>query len=195
MKIGLLFGSFNPIHIGHIAIANYMSSKTDLEQVWFIVSPHNPLKEKKSLADEKKRLALVKKTIGRNSKIKVSNIEFKLSQPSYTINTLGFLKNKFPKNKFVLIIGSDNLILFHKWKDYKKILSEYKIYVYPRFVPLNKGGNRSERTLGGVNRTPSEGLLNHRNVKIVNAPRIDISSTFIREQMKKGKFVRNFVAG
>lgn len=181
MKIGLLFGSFNPIHIGHIAIANYMAEQTDLDQVWLVVSPHNPLKEKKSLADAKKRFASVKKAIGRNSKIKVSNVEFALPQPSYTINTLEVLRKKYPKNKFLLIIGSDNLNLFHKWKDYKKILSDYKIYVYPRALsPLKRGA-------GGI-------VKNHRNVKIVNAPLIDISSTFIREQMKKGKDVKDLLA-
>ena len=180
MKIGLLFGSFNPIHIGHIAIADYMAEQTDLDQVWLVVSPHNPLKEKKSLTDAKKRFASVKKAIGRNSKIKISDIEFELPQPSYTINTLEVFRKKYPKNKFTLIIGSDNLNLFHKWKNYKKILSDYKIYVYPRISPLKK-------VAGGI-------VKNHRNVKIVNAPLIDISSTFIREQMKKGKDVRCFVA-
>ncbi|TAL60487.1 MAG: nicotinate-nucleotide adenylyltransferase [Bacteroidetes bacterium] len=173
MKIGLFFGSFNPIHIGHLVIANYMVEFTDLKQVWLVVSPHNPLKEKKWLADALKRLTAVKKAVGKNSKIKVSDVEFLLPQPSYTINTLDVLNKKYPQHEFVLIIGSDNLNTFHKWKDYKKILSKHTIYVYPRILPINKG--RSRR------------LLNHRNVKFINAPRIDISSTFIREQMKKGK--------
>ena len=169
MKVGLLFGSFNPIHIGHLAIANYMVAKTDLEQVWLIVSPHNPLKEKKSLADGKKRLAQVKKAIGRNSKIKVSDVEFKLPQPSYTITTLGVLKNKYPKHKFVLIIGSDNLGLLRRWKEYEKILIGYKIYVYPRSG--SEGGK----------------FKSHRNVKFFDAPLLDVSSTFIRQAIKKGK--------
>jgi len=176
MKVGLLFGSFNPIHKGHITIAKYMATETDLDQVWFVVSPHNPLKDKKSLADVKKRFASVKKAIGRNSKIQVSNVEFSLSQPSYTINTLEVLRKKYSKNKFVLIIGSDNLNLFRKWKDYKKILSEYEIYVYPR-----SGSDRGK-------------LKNHRSVKIIDAPRIDVSSTYIRGQMKKGKNVKNLLA-
>ena len=175
MKIGLLFGSLNPIHIGHIAIANYMAEQTDLDQVWLVVSPHNPLKEKKSLANAKKRFASVKKAIGRDSKIKVSDVEFKLPQPSYTINTLRVFRKKYPKNKFTLIIGSDNLNLFHKWKDYKKILSDYKIYVYPR------SGSDGEK------------LKNHSNIKMVDAPLIDISSTFIREQMKKGNDVKKLL--
>ena len=175
MKVGLLFGSFNPIHIGHVAIAKYMAEKTDLEQVWLVVSPHNPLKEKKSLADGKKRLAQVKKAIGRNSKIKVSDVEFKLSQPSYTINTLELLKKKYTKNIFSLIIGTDNLSSFSKWKDYKKILKEYTIYVYPRSG--SDGGK----------------LMSHSNVKMIDAPLLDVSSTFIREQMKKGKDVRDLI--
>ena len=175
MKVGLLFGSFNPIHIGHVAIAKYMADKTDLEQVWLIVSPHNPLKEKKSLVDSKKRLAQVKKAIGENSKIKVSNVEFKLTKPSYTINTLELLKKKFPKNKFALIIGTDNLSSFSKWKDYKKILKDYTIYVYPR-----------EGSDGGK-------LMSHSNVKMIDAPLLDVSSTFIREQIKKGKDVKELI--
>ncbi len=175
MKIGLLFGSFNPIHIGHLVIANYMAEFTDLDQVWLVVSPHNPLKNKKSLSAARKRLAAVKNAVGRNPKIKVNDVEFSLPQPSYTINTLEVLCKQYPKNKFVLIIGSDNLSTFSKWKHYKKILSKYKIYVYPRF-----GSGKSR-------------LKNHPSVKMVNAPRIDISSTFIRSQIKKGKDVRYLI--
>lgn len=152
-----------------------MSEFTDLEQVWLVVSPHNPLKEKNILSDSRKRLAAVKKAVGRSPGIKVSDIEFSLSKPSYTISTLEGLKKKFPQNKFVLIIGSDNLSTFHKWKEYEKILKSYKVYVYPRFG--SDGGK----------------LRNHRNVKLVNAPRIDISSTFIREQLKKGKKMKYFI--
>ena len=175
MKVGLLFGSFNPIHIGHVAIAKYMAEKTDLEQVWLIVSPHNPLKEKKSLVDGEKRLEQVKKAIGENSKIKVSDVEFKLTQPSYTINTLELLKKKYPKNKFSLIIGTDNLSSFSKWKDYKKILKDYTIYVYPRAG--SDGGK----------------LKSHPNVKMIVAPLLDVSSTFIREQIRKGKDVKELI--
>lgn len=179
MKIGLLFGSFNPIHIGHLVIANYMAEFTDLDQVWLVVSPHNPLKSKKNLSDARKRLAVVRKAIGEKPKIKVSDVEFTLPQPSYTINTFEALDRKYPKNIFVLIIGSDNLQLFHKWKDYKKILEGYKIYVYPRILALKK--------------RPSWAVKNHSNIRIVDAPRIDISSTFIREQLRKGKDVRYFL--
>jgi nicotinate-nucleotide adenylyltransferase len=180
MKIGLLFGSFNPIHVGHLVIANYLAEFTDLQQVWLVVSPHNPLKAKNSLSAARKRLATVKKVVRKNPKIKVSDVEFSLPQPSYTINTLEVLNKKYPQHKFVLIIGSDNLNTFHKWKEYKKILNGYKIYVYPRsshFGGISIGGE----------------LKNHRNVKIVSAPRIDISSTFIREQIKKGKDVRYLI--
>ena len=182
MKIGLFFGSFNPIHIGHLAIADYMYRHGGLDQIWLVVSPHNPLKEKKYLADARKRLLGVKKAIGRNSKIKVSDIEFRLPQPSYTINTLDALKKKHPRNKFTLIIGSDNLNLFHKWKDYRKILNSYKIYVYPRILPLNKGGKR------GLSM-----LLKYPGIKLFNAPLLNISSTFIREQVRKGENVKNFL--
>lgn len=179
MKIGLLFGSFNPIHVGHVAIAKYFSKESDLDQVWLVVSPHNPMKEKKILIDAKKRLAQVKKAIGKNSKIKVCEIEFKLSQPSFTIKTLQALNKIQPKHEFVLIIGYDNLRLFHKWKDYKKILSNYQIYVYPRNSPQNNRGLKS--------------LSQHRNIRIFKAPLLDVSSTFIREGVKKGKDMAKFL--
>ncbi|MBI3502406.1 MAG: nicotinate-nucleotide adenylyltransferase [Bacteroidetes bacterium] len=179
MKIGLLFGSFNPIHNGHIAIAKFMAEQTDLNQVWLIVSPHNPLKEKKNLANAKRRLLQVKKAIGKNPKIKVSDIEFKLPLPSYTINTLEALKKKFSQKKFILILGLDNLVSFHKWKEHKKILKKFEIYVYPRRTYLNK--NVLKR------------LWKYKHVTYFNAPLIDISSTLIRERKKKGKSVKFFL--
>ena len=148
MKTGLFFGSFNPIHNGHMLLANYMLSFTDLERLWFVVSPHNPLKEKSSLLANNHRLELVKLAIGVNNKMKASNIEFKLTQPSYTVNTLAHLQEKFPQNTFVLIMGSDNLQSFHKWKNYEHILEHYELYVYPR--PGFDGGD----------------LRNHKNVKL-----------------------------
>jgi nicotinate-nucleotide adenylyltransferase len=178
MKIGLFFGSFNPIHIGHLAIANYMAEFTDLEQVWLVVSPHNPAKDKKNLAEATKRFVSVKKAIGKNPKIKASDIEFGLSQPSYTVNTLKRLALEYPEEEFVIILGSDNLNSFHKWKDYKKILNGYELYIYPRLV--------------GSKRPASQNIKRHPHVKIMNAPRMDISSTFIREQLKKGKDMRYF---
>ena len=176
MKIGLFFGSFNPIHIGHTVIANYVAEFTDLEQIWLVVSPHNPFKIKSSLADGRERLSCVKKAIRNHNKIKVCDVEFSLPQPSYTIHTLELLTKKYPRYQFVLIIGSDNLKALHTWKVYKKILSGYKIFVYPRF------GFAAGKLKG------------HRNVKILNAPRLDISSTFIREQLRKGKDMQFFVA-
>lgn len=152
-----------------------MSEFTDLQQVWLVVSPHNPFKDKKILSDSRKRLASVRKAVGKNPKIKVSDIEFSLPQPSYTINTLEAVKKKFPQHTFVLIMGSDTLNTFHKWKEYEIILKACKVYVYPRF--------------GSANRK----IKNHRNIKLVNAPRIDISSTFIREQLKKGRKMRYFI--
>ena len=132
MKTGLFFGSFNPIHIGHLAIANYMAAFTDLQQVWFVVSPQNPLKEKESLLADYHRLALVEQAISDNPQYKASSIEFKLPKPSYTINTLTHLKEKYPEREFVLIMGADNLQTLHKWKNYGQILEQYEIYVYPR---------------------------------------------------------------
>ena len=169
--VGLFFGSFNPIHIGHLIIANYMVEFTDLKEVWFVVSPHNPLKAKESLLNDLHRLQLVRIAIEYNNKLKASNIEFGLPQPSYTSDTLAFLKDKYPQKKFALIMGSDNLDGFHKWKNYEFILNNYPIYVYPR--PSSDGGV----------------LKNHPNVKMVNAPLIEISASFIRKAIGDKKNV------
>lgn len=176
MKTGLFFGSFNPIHRGHVAIAQFMAAKTDLDEVWLVVSPHNPLKEKNVLADAKKRLLQVKKAIGKNRKIKVSDIELKLPKPSYTITTLKLLKKKYPKRHFVLIMGLDNLLELHKWKDYKVIIKNFEMYVYPRKVLL------SGRSLDRIKKYP--------NLKYFKAPLHNISSTQIRNRMKKQKKVK-----
>ncbi|MBL0049575.1 MAG: nicotinate-nucleotide adenylyltransferase [Bacteroidetes bacterium] len=172
MKIGLYFGSFNPIHVGHLVIANHMVQFTDLDKVWLVVSPHNPHKEKSSLLADNHRLALVRRAVEDNSKLKASDIEFKLPQPSYTINTLIHLGEKYPANEFALIMGADNLTTLHKWKNYKEILSNYKIYVYPR--PGMNGGE----------------LAQHENIIHVNAPLMEISSTHIRTAIKEKKDVR-----
>lgn len=132
MKTGLFFGSFNPIHNGHMVIANYFAEFSDLKQVWFVVSPHNPLKPAGSLLNDFQRLQLVELAIGDYRKMKVSKIEFGLPKPSYTINTLTHLQEKFPQHEFVLIMGSDNLHTFHKWKNYEQILEYFSIYIYPR---------------------------------------------------------------
>ena len=175
MKIGLFFGSFNPVHNGHMMIANYFAEFTDLEQVWLVVSPHNPLKPAGSLLNDYQRLHLVETAIGSYKKIKISKIEFGLPKTSYTINTLVHLNEKFPQHEFVLIMGSDNLITFHKWKNFEQILENYKIYVYPR--PDSDGGE----------------LKNHPFVKIIQAPLVEISSTFIRQAIKEGKDVRFYL--
>jgi nicotinate-nucleotide adenylyltransferase len=175
MQTGLFFGSFNPIHIGHMALANYFISVTGLKEVWFVVSPHNPLKEKAGLLSEQQRLQMVRLAIGDYSKMKASNIEFGLPQPSYTVNTLAHLQEKYPKRNFALIMGSDNLQTFHKWKNYEEILKQHEIYVYPR--PGFDGGKFRE----------------HSKVKFTDAPLIEISSTFIRQCVKEKKDVRFFM--
>ena len=138
-KTGLFFGSFNPIHIGHLVIANYMLEFTDLDEVWFIISPHNPLKDKKTLLGDHHRYYMVNMAIEDNYRLKASNIEFNMPQPSYTIHTLAYLKEKYPDKNFILIAGSDNLPTFHKWKNYEEILKQYSLYVYPR---LDAGDHR-----------------------------------------------------
>jgi len=175
MKIGLFFGSFNPIHMGHMVLANYLVEYTDLDKIWFVVSPQNPFKNKETLLDEKQRLYMVKLAIENDNRFKASDIEFKLTQPSYTINTLVHLKEKFPKNEFALIMGADNLETFHKWKNYETILKKHDIYVYPR--PNSTGGD----------------LKDHPKVKITTAPLIEISSTAIRNAIKEKKDMRHFV--
>ena len=172
MKTGLFFGSFNPIHNGHMVIANYFAEFSDLKQVWFVVSPHNPLKPAGSLLNDFQRLQLVELAIGDYRKMKVSKIEFGLPKPSYTINTLTHLREKFPQHEFVLIMGSDNLHTFHKWKNYEQILEYYSIYIYPR--PGFDGGD----------------FKNHPKVKFIEAPLMEISSTFIRNAIKSKKDVR-----
>lgn len=175
MKIGLYFGSFNPIHNGHLIIASYMAEFTDLNQVWMVVSPHNPLKPSASLLQDYHRYYLVELAIGNNKKLKPSKIEFNLPKPSYTIHTLTYLHEKFPQHEFALIMGSDNLTTFNKWKNYELILANHDIYVYPR--PLDDGGE----------------LKNHERVKIINAPLMEISSSFIRKSIKEKKDVRYMI--
>jgi len=175
MKIGLFFGSFNPIHIGHLAIANYIIEFTDLDKIWFIVSPHNPLKTKKTLLADYHRLELVNLAIEDDSRFKASDIEFKLAQPSYTINTLAYLKEKYPDFTFALIMGSDGLITFDQWKNYEQIIAEYPRYIYPR------------------PETPEIYYKDLANVTIINAPIMQISSTFIRDAIKNKKDIRYFL--
>jgi nicotinate-nucleotide adenylyltransferase len=175
MKTGLFFGSFNPIHIGHLALANYMVEFTDLEELWFVVSPHNPLKDRNTLLDGDQRLRMVQLAIENDLRLKVSDIEFTLPQPSYTIHTLDSLAKKFPEREFVIIMGSDGLATFKHWKDYKRLVENYKRYIYPR-------PDTAPRLLKEVE-----------NASIVNAPLMDISSTSIRQAIAGGRDVRHFV--
>ena len=174
-KIGLFFGSFNPVHIGHMIIANYMAIHTDLDKVWMVVSPHNPLKEKKSLARDRDRLHLVRLAIGDNLLLKASDIEFGLPKPSFTIDTLTYLKEKHPDKTFVLIMGGDNLGSLPKWKNYDVILRDYEVYVY----------KRPSYDLGE--------LQVHENVHLFDAPLMQISSSYIRACIKEGQSVEYLV--
>lgn len=170
MKIGLYFGSFNPIHVGHLIIANHFQNFTDLDQVWFVVSPQNPFKKKASLANEFDRLDMVEIAIKDYPNLRASDIEFRLPKPSFTIDTLIHLEEKFPNDQFCLIMGSDNLEGIHKWKNSEIILDKYPIYVYPR-----PGYIQTE---------------NLKNVQIVEAPLMEISSTFIRSAIKANKNIK-----
>lgn len=170
-RIGLFFGSFNPVHIGHMIIAEHMATMTELDQIWMVISPHNPHKKKSTLARDHDRLHLVHLAIGDNTHLRASDIEFNLPQPSYTVDTLAYLKEKFPEYAFSLIMGGDNLATLHKWKNYEQLL-ENPIYVY----------QRPGYELGG--------LKDHPNVCIEPAPLLQISASLIRARIKEGKSVR-----
>ncbi len=176
MKIGLYFGTFNPIHVGHLIIANHMAEHADLDQVWMVVTPHNPLKKKSTLLADHHRLEMVFLATEDFPKIKPSDIEFKLSQPNYTVNTLVHLEEKFPEHTFSLIMGEDNLRSFHKWKNYEAILAHHAIYVYPRIATTTDAGENSI-------------FKNHPKIHLIDAPVVEISSTSIRENIKKDKKV------
>ena len=168
MKIGLFFGSFNPIHIGHKVIASYLVDFTDLDKVMFLVSPQNPFKQKISLLDQYHRLQIIRAEIEDNLKLEVSDIEFDMPKPSYTIDTLVRLKEKYPENDYSIIMGSDNLQNFHKWKNYEQILEDYSVYIYPRPGYEISGS--------------------HKNIHLIEgAPQMEISSSFIRKSIKEGK--------
>lgn len=176
MKIGLFFGSFNPVHTGHMIIANHLVHYTDMDEVWMVVSPQNPLKSKASLANNNDRYHLLQLAIDDNHKLRASNIEFSLPIPSYTIDTLTYLKEKYPEKTFCLIMGGDNLATIDKWKNYHLLLELYDIYVY----------NRPGYDLGQYAQNPRVQILD-------NVPMLDISATFIREALKLGKSVQYLV--
>lgn len=170
MNIGLFFGSFNPIHLGHLIIAETIYDRTDLDEVWFVVSPQNPLKKRKSLVHEFDRLRMVELAIEDNFHFRASDVEFHMPRPSYTIDTLTYLSEKYPQHEFSIFLGSDNLKQFKKWKNYEQILEHYQVYVYPR------PGEKRE--------------FDHPAVLWVDAPLLDISATFIRESVLKGYSVK-----
>ena len=174
MKIGLYFGTYNPIHVGHLIIANHMAEFADLDQVWMVVTPHNPLKKKATLLEDHQRLEMVYLATKDFPKIKPSDIEFKLPQPNYTVNTLIHLHEKYPNYDFSLIMGEDNLKTLHKWKNYEVILENHDIYVYPRISSEQENIE----------------LKSHPKVHIIDAPVVEISSTFIRNNIKKGKNIQ-----
>ena len=188
MKIGLYFGTFNPIHIGHLIIANHLAENSDLDQIWMVVTPHNPLKSKQTLLDDYQRLQLVFLATEDYPKIKPSDIEFKLPQPNYTVNTLVYLQEKYPKHIFSLIMGEDNLKSLHKWKNYEVILQNYDIYVYPRIDA--KGQTEEDSNLKGDPEKQNLVIKNNAKIHYVDAPIVEISSTFVRENIKKKKNVR-----
>ncbi len=178
-KIGLFFGTYNPIHVGHLIIANHFAEFSDLDEVWLVVTPHNPHKKRNTLLEDIHRLAMVRVAVEDYPKLTASNIEFDLCQPNYTVNTLAVLEEKHPEHTFSLIMGEDNLKSFHKWKNYEVILERHSIYVYPR-IDRNSDDTNIHSPL-------EEGL---RGVSRIKAPIIEISSTFIRKSIKSGKNIR-----
>ena len=174
MKIGLYFGSFNPIHTGHLIIANHIVNNTALQKVWFIVSPQNPLKPSISLLNEYHRLHFIQSSIDGENNLRASNIEFQLPKPSYTVDTLAYLKEKHPDHEFSIIMGSDSFSNLTKWKNYQVIIKNYPLYIYKR------PGFEVENEIGA-------------NIIQVDSPLLEISSTHIRELIKKGKSIRYLV--
>ena len=172
-KIGLFFGTFNPIHIGHLAIANHIAEHSDLNEIWLVVTPHNPFKKKTSLLDNYHRLEMVYLAIEGYDKLKPSDIEFRLPQPNYTTHTLAYLQEKHPNYEFALIMGEDNLNSFHKWKNYQAILEHHQIYVYPRLTS-----------------NLEQSMVPETNIHRIKAPIMEISATFIREEIKNGKNIK-----
>lgn len=176
-RVVLFFGSFNPIHIGHTAIANYICEYEEVDELWFVVSPQNPFKEKDNLLNNEIRIDLAKTATRGYQKISICDIEMNMPTPSYTYDTLMALEKKYPQKNFIILIGSDNWFGFSKWKNYEYILSNYELMIYPR-----KTHKISDKDIEG-----------YQNVKIINAPEIEVSSTFIRGAIEKGKDIRFFL--
>ncbi len=175
MKIGLFFGSFNPVHIGHMLIADFLIHNSDLDQIWMVVTPHNPLKPKKSLAKDYDRLHLMRLATEDNNHIKPSDLEFSLPKPSYTVDTMAYVTEKYPQHDFHLIMGGDSIASLHRWKNYEVLLQKYKILVY----------RRPEYELGD--------LQNHESVTILDAPQIEISASYVRNRIKEKQSIRYLV--
>lgn len=175
MKVGLFFGSFNPIHQGHLMIASYMVENTDLDRIWFVVTPQNPFKKRPSLAHENDRFEMVDLATRDDYRFFPSDVEFNMPRPSYTIDTLVRLHERYPQRDFALIMGTDTLISVPKWKNSHKLLENYHIYTYPR------------------HKSPADELKDRDNIRFTAAPRVEISASFIRESLKEGKSVRYFV--
>ncbi|MFT5601406.1 MAG: nicotinate-nucleotide adenylyltransferase [Flavobacteriales bacterium] len=169
-KIGLFFGTFNPMHVGHLIIANYTVATTDLDEVWFVVTPHNPHKKKAGLLDDHHRLAIVKEAVDNHDQLKVSDIEFGLPQPNYTVDTLVHLKEKYPNKQFAILMGEDNLRSLHKWKNYEVIIQDHPILVYPRVTTIQEQ----------VKKITDNELLKNAKITRCNAPMMNISASFIR---------------
>lgn len=178
-KIGLFFGSFNPIHIGHLILGNYILENSDMEELWFVVSPQNPFKDKKSLLKDHNRLDMVQLAIRNYPKMRASNVEFSLPTPSYTVDTLTYLQEKYSDYSFSLIMGEDNLKSLHKWKNYELLLKNHQIIVYPRILVEDTSTSMSVTE-----------LKNHENIHLIDAPIIELSATEIRNMIKEGKNVR-----
>ncbi len=193
VKIGLFFGSFNPIHIGHLAIANIMAENTDLNKVWFVVSPQNPLKPSKGLLHEFDRYDMVKAAIADNYKFDVSDVEFHLPKPSYTIYTLAYLREKHPDKEFIVILGEDNLENFTKWKNHEEILNQFSLYIYPRPTESFGQARPTESSGRASPRVTNSPLKSHAHVKMVDAPLFDISATYIRQCVSNNKSIRYLV--
>lgn len=173
-KVGLYFGTFNPIHIGHLVIANHMAEFSDMDEVWLVVTPHNPLKKKRTLLEDHHRYELVYRAVESYPKLLPSKVEFGLPQPNYTVNTLAHLQENYPDHRFALIMGEDNLRTLHKWKNHEVIMSRHEIYVYPRLQAGEEAGQ----------------FDGHESIHRIDAPVMELSATFIRKAIAEGKDIR-----